>query len=60
LLKLNACIEKIHTTSLSEFFYPKNNKRKMKKNRKKNKENNTPTFLKHSYLELVVERKLKQ
>jgi len=65
LLNLNAYIEKIHTTSLSDFFCPKNtlkkNKRKTKINwKKKTKKNNNPTFLKHCYLELVAERKLKQ
>jgi hypothetical protein len=43
-----------------ELFIQRTTKEKRKKNRKKNKKNNTPTFLKHCYLELVVERKLKQ
>jgi hypothetical protein len=43
------------------FFIQRTTKEKRKKKiEKKNKKNNTPTFLKHCYLELVVERKLKQ
>jgi hypothetical protein len=45
---------------LSDFCIQRTTKEKQKQIEKKTKKNNTPTFLKHSYLELVVERKLKQ